>query len=328
MNYEYEKYRTTASNLKATLEKYGVAIIPNVISDDQSKDMLSGIWDFFEHITKKWDKPIKRHSEDTWKEIYDLYPSHSMLFQQWNVGHAQVSWDLRQNEQIVDIFAKLWNCKMDELLVSFDGLSFSVPPEVTRKGWWTGKTWFHTDQSYLRNDFECVQSWITALDVNDGDATLTIMESSHLYRKEFVTKFNATGKSDWYMLDKDEEQFYLDKGCSYAKIKCPKGSMVFWDSRTIHCGAEPMSDRANVNFRAIVYLCYTPRVLACEDNIVLKRNAANNINSTSHWPHKVKIFPDKPKKKKPIENPESKLMTKISKPVLTSLGRRLAGYDN
>ena len=42
------------------------------------------------------------------------------MFQHWNVGHAQVSWTLRQKPKIVDIFAKLWNCKRRDLLTSFE----------------------------------------------------------------------------------------------------------------------------------------------------------------------------------------------------------------
>jgi len=61
------------------------------------------------------------------------------------------------------------------------------------------------------------------------------MESSNNFHEEFAKKFNITNKSDWYKLNKEETQFYLEKDCLYKKIKCPKGSLVFWDSRTIHC---------------------------------------------------------------------------------------------
>ena len=59
---------------------------------------------------------------------------HSMLFQHWNIGHAQVVWDLRQKRKIAQIFSTLWNVPIEELLVSFDGLSFHPPPEETKRG--------------------------------------------------------------------------------------------------------------------------------------------------------------------------------------------------
>ena len=47
----------------------------------------------------------------------------------------------------------------------------------------------------------------------------------------------------------DQIEFYKNKGCNERYIRCPKGSMVFWDSRTLHCGVEPRKGRENQNFR-------------------------------------------------------------------------------
>jgi ectoine hydroxylase-related dioxygenase (phytanoyl-CoA dioxygenase family) len=55
-------------------------------------------------------------------------------------------------------------------------------------------------------------------------------------RKHLILK----AKNDWYKLNKEEEKFFLEKGCKIKKIMCPKGSLVLWDSRTIHCGVEAL----------------------------------------------------------------------------------------
>ena len=41
------------------------------------------------------------------------------------------------------------------------------------------------------------------------------------------------------------------------------GDMVFWDSRTLHYG-NPVDKTSpdNFNFRCVVYICMTPRILA------------------------------------------------------------------
>ena len=70
--YEYEKYVATKENLKEILNNYGVAIIPQVINEEETKEMVSGMWDFLEHITQGWkapDKPISRNDESTWRGI-------------------------------------------------------------------------------------------------------------------------------------------------------------------------------------------------------------------------------------------------------------------
>jgi hypothetical protein len=364
--YEYLKYVATKETLRKTIDTFGVAIIPNVLNDEECYAVVSGIWDFFEHITQGWAVPIKRgalpphprviipqvfgegqvqqmaeppvefakemlgaeppcprpQAELSCGEFYKLYPMHSMLVQHWGVGHAQVSWDVRQNEKIVDIFAHFWKCQVKDLLVSFDGLSFNPPPEITKRGWNKQNTWYHTDQTYTENDFKCIQSWVTGLDVNDGDATLSIMEGSNKYHKEFAQRFGVTDKKNWYKLTKEQEAFYSEKGCHYKNIKCPKGSLVFWDSRTIHCGIEAVKTRLKPNFRAIIYLCYMPRQLCSKANLKKKQKAFEELRATSHWPCKPTLFGKSPR----TYGGELPVITPIHAPIVSGLGKQLAGF--
>ncbi len=322
VSYEYDKYITTSQDLKATLDKFGVAIIPSVLDEKECSVMIDGMWNFFEHISKTWTIPLDRSKPETWKEFFKLMPSHAMLVQHYGIGHCQASWDIRQNEKIIDIFAQFWKCNRDQLLVSFDAASFAHPPETTGRGWNRGNTWYHTDQSYTVSGFKSVQSWVTAQDVEDGDATLSIMEGSHLYHQECAKKFNITNKSDWYKLSRKEEEFYFEHGCSYKNIKCPKGSIVFWDSRTIHCGIEATKGRLNPKSRSVIYLCYMPRSSATDKDLKKKRTAFETMRTTSHYANKAKMFGKLPQHYgKGI--PE---ITPISHPILSSLGKKLAGF--
>lgn len=321
--YEYERYICNKETLKETLEKFGVAIIPNVLNEEECNQMVDEMWNFFEHISGDWVIPLKRDDKTTWKEFYDnIFALHSMLVQHWGIGHSQASWNVRQNEKIIDIFAQLWGT--NELLVSFDGSSFNLPPEVTKRGWNKNNTWYHTDQSYKSSDLESIQSWVTGLDVEKGDATLGIMEGSHKYHKEFQEKFNVTNKEDWYKLSREQESFYVEKGCTYKKIMCPKGSMVFWDSRTIHCGVEADKNRSHEKLRAVIYLCYMPREWCDKQNLVKKRKAFEELRTTTHNPCKIRLFPKIPRTYgKPV--PKMRL---INPPNLTKLGKRLAGFKD
>lgn len=320
--YKYETYVCNKETLKTTLDKFGVAIIPNVLTDEECDEMVSSMWDFFEHLTQDWEKPLNRNDETTWREFYKLFPNHSMLIQHWGVGHAQVSWDLRQKEKIVNIFAHFWNCNKEDLLVSFDGLSFNFPPEITKKGYFRGNTWYHADQSFTRTQFECVQSWVTGLDVEKDDATLTVYEGSHKFQKEFADKFKVTNRKDWYKLNNEEELFYIQKGCKRVNIMCPKGSLVFWDSRTIHCGTEARKGRKNKKFRSIVYLCYQPREKITPALLRKKVKAFNDLRTTSHWPAKPTLFGKNPR----TYGADLPVVTLNSRPNLTELGKKLAGF--
>ncbi len=324
VTYEYEKYICTSSSLLDTINKYGVAIIPSVLNEEECNEMIEGMWNTLGIWTYEWDKPITKTDPESWKQIRDLFPKHSMLIQQYGLGQAQFIWNLRQNPKCINIFAELWNCKPEDLLVSFDAASFHMPSEVTNIGWHR-KTWHHSDQSYLRNDFECVQSWVTAFDVNEGDATLSVYEGSNNFHKEFAETFGIKDKDDWFKLELDAHiNFYKNKGCKEVLIKCPKGSMVFWDSRSIHCGVEPRKGRLEQNFRCVAYLCYMPRSKALEKDIKKKIKAFEEMRMTSHWPCKAKLFPKMPR----TYGATVKEVLDLPQPQINSLGRRLVGYNS
>lgn len=321
--YEFEKYIATYDNILEVINKYGVAIIPNILNEEECNNMNEGMWNTLELLTSKFDVPINRNDNDTWIEMRKLYPKHSMLIQNFSIGHAQYVWDIRQNKKVIDVFSNLWKCKNEDLLVSFDAVSYHLPPEITKLGWYRGNDWFHTDQSYINSDFKAVQSWVTGYDVNEGDATISILECSNNYHKDFQEKFKIDNKADWFKLDKDQLDYYIkEKLCVPKRIKCPKGSIVLWDSRTIHCGTEALKSRKTPNFRNIVYLCYEPRSKITSKNLLKKQKALEDMRMTSHWPCKVKLFPKMPRTYgAPIYD-----VSNLPKPVLNELGYKLAGF--
>lgn len=321
--YKYDEYVTDIDNLKSKLQDKGVAIIPNLLNEKECKSMYDGMWKFLEHLTGQWEIPISRDNEKSWRQFSDLFTLHSMLMQtqgSGSVGHAQWLWDVRQNPKIINVFQKLWDTK--EVLTSFDGASIHLPPEKTNKGWFHGKSWLHTDQSYTNsNNFSCVQSWVTACDVNEGDATLTFLEGSHKYHQTIAKKFNITDKSDWFKLSEEHIKAYTDLGCKLYRIKCPKGSMIMWLSTTIHCGQEAMKERLKPNIRCISYVCMLPKSLATEAMLKKKRKALEELRTTSHWPVKIKLFAKYPR----TYGQELRPLNTVEKPILTELGKKIAG---
>jgi ectoine hydroxylase-related dioxygenase (phytanoyl-CoA dioxygenase family) len=322
MAYESERYICTPETATETLDNYGVAIIPNILNPEECENLKSEVWDYFEHITQTWELPVSRENEKSWRELFKLFPKHSMLHQHFRCGHSQAVWNVRQNPNVVNVFSEIWKTKPEDLLSSFDGLSFAVPPEITNRGWYRNNTWYHCDQSFTRPNFECIQGWVTAFDVNEKDATLAFYEGSHKFHADFGTKFEIKNKKDWYKLTNEEEQFFIDKGCPEQRIKCPAGSLVLWDSRTIHCGTEAMRGREHANFRLVVYTCYQPRTFATEKQLIKKRKAFEQLRMTSHWPAKIRLFP-----KIPYTYGNSiPEITHISNPILTPIGFKLAGF--
>lgn len=315
---EYKEHYTTLDNLANKLAQDGVAVIKDVINQNELVQAREGMWQTLNKLTENLDKPIQKNDHTTWRTLYELYPKHSMLLQNFSVGHSQFIWDIRQNQKVYDVFKNIWDD--EDLLCSFDGLSVHLPPELTKRGWYRGNDWFHTDQSSEKVGLHCIQGMINLYDVNPGDATLRIMKGSNNNHEDFFKTYDICEKSDWYKL-KDEELSYFNQ-FEKQSVLASAGSLILWDSRTFHQGVEPREERENPNFRCVIYVCMTPRSLSDSKNILKKQKAFNEMRMTSHWPHKIKLFPKLPRTYgNPLPNVPS-----LDAPVLTELGKKLAGF--
>lgn len=305
-------------NVWTTLEEYGYAVINNVLPHEDIEQIRSIGW----NDIKQWSKGlIDVENQETWENIYKFYPKHSMMIQEYGVGHMKWLWKIRQHPNIINVFSKLWNT--DDLLVSFDAFSIHFPPEITNRGWYRGSDWYHTDISPKRTEV-CIQGLVNLYDVNEGDATLSVYEGSHKYHKEFFETFNKDIKDDWYKLATEEEiSFFQKKNCQKRFITAKAGSIVLWDSRTFHQGTEARRTRETPNFRMVSYVCMTPRQWSTEKDMERKRNAFVEGRTTSHWPHRIKKFAMTPRT---YGGPAPPPTNDIPVPLLTDMGKKLAGF--
>ncbi|CAN0394989.1 unnamed protein product [Ectocarpus fasciculatus] len=309
--------------MQESLREHGFYITPQILPDRACDDMMDGIWSAIEHLTGVWDNPVRRDQPDSWRGFYELYPLKHCLIQQHGIGHAPVSWKIRQDPRVLALFAELWSMPPEDLLVSFDGLSLGLPPEKTRKGWHQGTDEPHVDQAPDNTEFKGYQSWITARDVDSADFTIMVLPGSHRVFEELVQGFGLTGKADWFKMAPEHMAFYESRGCIPMRLSVPKGCMVIWDSRLVHCGTKPLKGRPSPNIRGIVYLCYVPRCQASEKELARKRKAFTDRRTTSHDPVRFRLFPNIPRTYggdlKPVSSDKFK-------PVVEEIGMRLAGF--
>ena len=331
--YKYGQYMVTSVNskdIRDMLDRYGVCIVPGVLTREDCATMEADAWSWLEHVTQDLEVPWRLNDSATWSSFFDLLPLHSMLLQHWGIGHSQWCWNVRMHRGVQKVFESIWNTPVSEMLTSFDGASLHLPHETTKRGFYRGATWLHTDQSYTRPDHECIQSWVTARDVRVGDATLAFIPGSHLLHSRFAARFGVTDKADWFKLDSDQQKWYLDEtGCGGVEfINCPRGSMVLWDSRLIHSGSEPLRTRPRPNARVIAYVCFMPRsvlgrVKSKRDKVLAKRiKAFEELRMTTHNPAKVKLFGKLPR----LYGKAAPAIRGSPPPVLDNVGRRLVGY--
>ena len=321
----YVEYYCNIEEVYDKIRKDGIAVIPNVISKNKVDRYQKEMWDMFGEMTYNLQYPVSKDYPQSWKNIYELQPEYSMLIQFWKVGHSKLAWNLRQEKKVIETFCKIWNVTPEELLTSFDAMSFHPPPETTKKGFYNNKDWYHTDQSGSNNDFSCVQGMVTLYDVKEGDGTFCFKEGSHHLHGKFFEKHEQKKKRDWYELSYSESEFFKD--CPNKRIKAKAGSLILWDSRLFHCGGLPLKNRKKPNFRAVFYICMTPRKWSTEEELLKRKEAFFNKQMTTHNPNQVQLYPDKPRSygltlsSKLIEDAQT-----VSFETLTPIGRKLAGY--
>ena len=306
--------------MKAMLEQHGVAIVPNVLDPSECAALIDGLWSHFSHVLPN----LKREDPRTWREIFKLYPKHGMLHQHYHAGVCQAAFDVRQNPKVAEGFARIF--ETNKLTSSIDGVAFGLDPMHTKRGW-ENKGWLHLDQAAKkdgsRSQFECVQSWVTAADVGEGDATLRVLVGSHLLHGSFSEKFGVEDSNhDWLMLTPEHEEWYRQQGCTTYDVVCPAGSQVFWDSRTVHSGKSPVKGRESHRNRYVVYASYLPTSCISPHNAAKKRRAVVEGRMTSHWPDARKLFPRMPRTYGGPLHPESEYI----QPKLTPFGASLFGW--
>jgi hypothetical protein len=344
-----------ASYLK-DLEELGYCVIPSLIPTSEVDLLYRRIW--HEFIENAWPN-CKMDDRSNWKETFPMH--NTMGIFAGPAGQTQVMWDLRQDLRIVDVFAKVWNTK--DLIVSMDGLSFMCPPEI-REG--SIEAWPHVDQAILRRQDHVahsnkppigfisesslktkpytIQGQFLFEDSFDGDGGFYCIPKSHLRFSEFapqLEKINEQIPSKNGERRKIRNQFLQEFFLSnsdesansyFAKhITAPRGSLILWDSRTIHWNQHAGKDRPyqdTPKVRMVGYLCYVPKSRLTDQSRALRKEAFENGVGTNHNPAypELKYTKDHIHEdfKKYLEDP-SYTQPSIR---LTLLGRSLLGSED
>lgn len=298
------------------LENNGYTVVENVLTSQKCEQYINRFWDWLHNL----NTGIDRNNPLTWKTMPDGgWPLNIRgIIKHYRVGQSQFVWDIRCEPNVIQVFKDLWND--DDLLVSFDAVNIMKPPSLggpTK----TKRTWYHTDQGSKKKGRHCIQGFVTLEDIEVNDGALMVIPKTHNYHEEFFQHFGIECKNDWFKLKPEELNWFLQKGEEPKKILAPKGSVVLWDSRLIHCNTKP--NKEGNRFRYVVYTCMMPRKLCSEKMIQKRINAFENLRMTNHWANDLRLVEKNPQTYG-VEMPEVNLQTNL--PVLTEVGRKLVGY--
>lgn len=335
------------------LEELGYCVIPQILSTSETELLYQCVW--HDYIEKAWPN-CRMDDRSNWKEAFPMHNKFGIFA--GPAGQTQVMWDLRQDPRIVEVFAKIWNT--GDLIVSMDGLSIMCPPEI-REG--NFEPWPHVDQAILGRqdsvahnnnppiDFVSesslktrpftIQGQFLFEDSFDSDRGFYCIPKSHLKFSEFAPQLEAL---DALEISRDEKkkarneclQEFFGHGTdesgnpySMKHVTAPRGSLILWDSRTIHWNQHPSKDRPhtdNPKVRMVGYLCYVPKARLTNEGMALRREAFETGVSTGHNPSYPELKHTKGQIKQEFERyleDPSYTQPKIN---LTPLGQSLLAY--
>lgn len=305
-----KKQSMTPAYLK-DLEELGYCVIPNVISEAETELLYQRVWR--EYIEKAWPH-CKMNDRTNWRETF---PAHNKLgIFCGPAGQTQVMWDVRQDPRIVDIFTQIWNTS--DLIVSMDGLSIMCPSEIREENF---EPWPHVDQginkrkdgvlhnnlpptdfvseSSLKTKPFTIQGQFLFEDSSDGDGGFFCIPTSHLRFEEFSSTLDALKALSipWSEKIKIRDDYLRDifaTNCNEPNnmypmkhVKAPRGSLILWDSRTIHWNQHPQKNRPFSKcpkVRMVGYLCYVPKKRMSDTIKALRIKAFEEGVSTGHNP--------------------------------------------
>ena len=333
------------------LEELGYCVIPGVFSEAEAENLYRRVW--HEYIEKAWPN-CRMDDRSNWKETFPMHNKVGIFA--GPAGQAQVMWDLRQDPRIVEVFAKLWNTS--DLIVSMDGISLMCPPEIRDADY---EWWPHVDQAILRRQDNVahnnnppegfvsesslktepytIQGQFLFEDSFEGDGGFYCIPKSHLRFKEFAPYLENLEAME---ISRDEKKkvrrIFLNRffslrrdDSSYCKkhVTAPRGSLILWDSRTIHWNHHASKDRPYKvvpKVRMVGYLSYVPKSRLTNEGRALRIEAFETGVSTGHnpaWPE-LKKTSDHIRKEKyaQYEEDPSYIQPKIH---LTPLGESLLG---
>jgi len=256
----------TVPEWRTHLTEHGWCVVPNCFEPERYVDEF---WAWME----SFGTGIERGNSQTWSAANWPHSMHGLI-QHFKIGHAPFAWAIRAEPKILEVFALIYGVPASELLASFDGGNLSRPGQ--------SKAWPHLDQGSKSSEFACYQG-LAALTSNNGG--LCVYDKSHLQHGKFFKKTGINSHGNWYKLSAADQAWYAKQDCDTVLISPPAGSLVLWDSRTVHWG-QPPTDVP----RLCTYVCYLPRSNATPKQLEKRLAVFAARRMTTHWPYPVRMF--------------------------------------
>lgn len=276
-----------------SLHTHGYAVIPCILTPEECSVFIAAVWTWLESL----GLGITRDNVNSWAPKNWISMIHGII-KGYGIGQQEFMWNLRQHTNVVKVFQTLWN--VTDVVCSFDGMSLHRPKELVRSLHSVTKradvnkptNWMHLDHT-PDNPHESVQSFVSLYENTSEDGCLLVYDGSHLLFSEFFS--TRQGKQNWYKYTPEDHAWLQARGCPLVRVAAPQGSMVLWNSKTVHSSAFAMEDRVKPVMRMVLYVCMVPRWCVDLKTQQRRRKMVIDGRTSSHSPIFTKVNPVVPR---------------------------------
>jgi hypothetical protein len=275
---------TPANTIRAVLAEQGVCLLTGVLSEAECM-----------HFEKLWQDDLgsilqtKRAGDDEQKVMVKCFHQNGIRAwpEEWSsalgkkgsvsqrgLPHGAFAWNARLHPGVRQIFADLFETSPAELAVGLDCIFWSSASSAAAE---TNPEWLHADQNHRTGvTWPCFQGVLYIWSSEDERASTTVVwPGSHkdvytqiMHDKTALKKGKHTGGQSVRLSQLSNpvlrEQLTGEGVAASRRVPCPAGSLLLWDSRTIHqgwCGGPRLAQP----------VCWEPRQRRDQDQNALRR---------------------------------------------------------
>lgn len=274
-----------SKKIKAVFEEYGVCIVTNVLSaaecaafEDLWHDDLLRLLDGSK-VDAEVSKQVEMVKQDlkAWPRQWDQHLGMKGMASKHGLPHGSFAWGTRMHPKVRQVFADLYDTTQQELVVGLDNVFWSSAQD---EGTDSNPEWLHVDQNHRTGmTWPCAQGVLYIWPTEGSSSSSTVVwPKSHkeVYEKmmddpEAILRGRSAGGQSVKIKELQmaclREELMAEGLLNCRRVPCPAGSLLLWDSRTVHQGWrggprlaqpicwEPRERRSEEAFRRKLWMC-------------------------------------------------------------------------
>jgi len=246
--------RAQPDRVRSTLAEHGVCLVIDVLNEQEcshfenlwNADLLNVLGAAKVDANKAAMQRFREEGMKAWPQSWSRAIGKKGVASQRGLPHGAFAWNCRMHSEVRKTFANIFETSVDDLAVGLDCIFWSsadTPPSESNT------EWLHCDQNHRTGlTWPCVQGvlYVWPSETENSSTTVVWPGSHHevydrIMRDRTAIKRGRSidGQSVKLSHLSDcilREELTNEAMVACRRVPCPSGSLLLWDSRTIHQG--------------------------------------------------------------------------------------------